>query len=174
MAPLTAVQLLWINLLTDCSSAVALSTESSEKNVMERRAKALHGSFLNLKGFFSIGIESLFIAAMSLLAFLIGNHAGYDTAITMTFLTLGMIQVFHAFNVRTVHSVFSSKLNTNLSLLYSSIIIVFIISFLSLTPAGLIFGLKILTTKQFFISVGLAVAIIPFCEVYKLISKDKN
>ena len=174
MAPLTAVQLLWINLLTDCSSAVALSTESSEKDVMEKRGKLLHGSFLNLKGFLSIGVESLFIAAMSLLAFLIGRPAGYDVAMTMTFLTLGMIEVFHAFNVRTVRSVFTSKLNTNLSLLYSSVIIAFIICFLSLTPAGLIFGLKILTTKQFFISLGLSVAIIPFCEVYKLISKDKN
>lgn len=167
--PLAALQLLLINMLTDCSTAVALGTESSERNVMEKRAKSAHGGFLDLQSFITIGCEALFIAAVSLISFSIGKSAG----VTMAFLTLGLIQIFHAFNARTVRSIFTSRLKTNPSLVYSSVIVAFIMCFLTLTPVGFIFGLQILTTKQFFISALLALTIIPFCEACKLLKSVK-
>ena len=55
---------------------------------------------------------------------------------------------------------------------FSTVITLFICVFLVLTPAGYIFGLSILTTKQFIYSILLALAILPYSEIKKLIMKQ--
>ncbi len=168
--PFTAMHLLWINLLTDCAPAMALSTEHSEKEVMGRRSYRYRGGLFNTEGLLAMGIQAIFMAAVTLLAFVLG---GTSAGMTMAFTTLGLMQVLHAFNVKTEKSIFVTKFNNRI-LNLSAVGLSFGILFLSLTPVGFIFGLQILTTGQLITSVLLALTVIPFCELFKLIKKLAN
>lgn len=106
-SPLLAIQLLWINLVTDSLPAIALGLEPEDKNIMNRKPKD------SKKGIFSDGlwgkiiVEGTMIGVLTLLIFSIGNKLyGIEAARTMTFVALGMIEMVHSFNIRSEESVF--------------------------------------------------------------------
>ncbi len=167
--PLAAVQLLWINLLTDCAPAISLSKEKAENGVMFE--KPTLGRILDFHSVLNILIEAMYISFISVLSYFIGIKWGADIAVTMAFATIGITQIFHSFNIRTTRSVFTVKPKTNRFMEISTIITLFIMLFTILTPVGAVLGLKVLTTTQFFISFGLAISIIPFCEIMKFIKR---
>ncbi|MCQ2478629.1 MAG: HAD-IC family P-type ATPase [Clostridia bacterium] len=169
MPPLLSVQLLWINLLTDSTPALSLCTEKAEADVMDKPPTALKGKIFDKETFFFIFLEALFMSAIALISYNLGVSKAVGQ--TMTFLTLGLIQILHSYNIKSRHSLFKTDFKSNKFMNYSSILIVFIIMFLSLTPAGAVFGLTILTAKQFFTAVGLALTILPYCEIIKLFIK---
>ena len=118
--PLVALQILWLNLITDIFPAFALALEPSSPNVMNRSPRdpkepLLTRSFIGL-----IVWQGLLLAGVTLLAFGIGLH-WYGTegeslrrATTMAFMTLALAQVFHAFDARSQNrSIFTSRLFTN-------------------------------------------------------------
>jgi P-type Ca2+ transporter type 2C len=118
--PLVALQILWLNLITDIFPAFALALEPSSPNVMNRSPRdpkepLLTRSFIGL-----IVWQGLLLAGVTLLAFGIGLHwhgnegEGLRRATTMAFMTLALSQVFHAFDARSQNrSIFSSRLFTN-------------------------------------------------------------
>ncbi len=106
-SPLLAMQLLWVNLVTDSMPALALGVEPTGEDVMLRPpAKTKNGIFQ--KGMVKkIVFEGCFIGALSFLAFTIGR-VFFDTdsaepivGRTMTFAVLSLSQLFHAFNLRS-------------------------------------------------------------------------
>lgn len=172
IAPLTAVQLLWINLLTDSAPAISLSFEKAEDAVMKHGAGNGNGKIFNKKSLVSIITEALFIAGMSLIAFFTGGSE--STAVTSCFATLALIQIFHIFNVRSSQSVFRSLkgiYSENKFLTISSLCVLAIVMLFTLSPIGRLFGLGILSFGRFAFCFVLAFAIIPFCELKKLILK---
>ena len=171
-APLAAVQLLWINLLTDCAPAISLSIEKAESAVMRGRASTMTGSrMFDMKCAIDIAVQAVYMAVITLVAYIIGG-AAYGT--TMAFTTLGISQILHSYNIRTTRSVFRSNPFSNSFMTYSSIITLFVILFLIFTPAGFVFGLTIPKFWQFAVSVALAVSIIPLCEIEKCIFVAKK
>lgn len=181
LAPMSAVQLLWVNLLTDCAPAISLSLEKAEDSVMKRRPYALSGHIFNARSIITGVIQSLFIAAMTLVSFNIGSKIGADHAMTMAFTTLGMIQIFHSYNLKFSESIFASPkavFTSNGLMTLSNGLALFVILFLTFTPAGFIFGMTILSIKRFVVCLALALAVIPFCEIIKLadhlIASKKN
>ncbi len=118
--PLVALQILWLNLITDVFPAFALALEPSSPNVMNRSPRdpkepLLTRSFIGL-----IVWQGLLLAGVTLLAFGIGLHwygteaEGLHRATTMAFMTLAFAQVFHAFDARSrSKSIFTSRLFTN-------------------------------------------------------------
>lgn len=174
--PLLAIQLLWINLLTDCTPLISISGQKAEGNVMNEKPSPLAGKLLSFGDIIDIPVYGVFMTATAFAACIIGNHMDFnsgmtDTGMTMTFLTLTASQIFHSFNLRTNTSIFKSKLNLNDFMELSSILVLFIALFLVLTPAGVLFGLTILTAKQLIIALLLSLAVIPFGEAVKLIKK---
>ncbi|MGN0492040.1 MAG: HAD-IC family P-type ATPase, partial [Acutalibacteraceae bacterium] len=169
--PLTAVQLLWINLLTDCAPAISLSMERAEDAVMKRKPYTVLGKIFDIGAVVSIAIQSVFIAAMTLTAYGIGAKAGSAAAMTMAFAVLGMSQIFHCYNNRLEGSLISKSLFSNRFLNLSAALTLFIVIFLALTPAGYLFGMTILTFKQFAVSLLLSFLIVPLCELLKLIKR---
>ena len=166
-APIAAVQLLWINLLTDCAPAISLSMERAEPSVMRGRKSFLTGVRLfDGACALNIALQAVFIAVITLVAFLIGGNT-FGT--TMAFMTLGIAQILHAYNIRTSGSIVLSNPLANKFMTYSTIITLFVILFLVFTPAGFVFGLTIPSFWQFAVSLGLAVLIVPFCELTKLV-----
>ena len=113
----------------------------------------------------------MFIAAFS--AFLLGVSNGSAVAMSMTFATLGLMQIFHCYNVKTDLTVFKVNFKSNSFMNISSVLTIFIIIFLLLTPAGHLFGLATLTFGQLTISLLLAFSIVPFCEILKFVFNRK-
>ncbi len=171
--PISAVQILWINLLTDCAPVLALSTQKAEKYVMNYSPAPLSGRIFDNRSLFDILINSAFISVVSIISFVIGyiKFGSYGLGMTMLFVVLGLTEILHAFNLKDHNSIFKNKFEFSGFLATSSILVVFIILFLVLTPAGYVFGLETLNGKQLFICIGLSILIILFSELLKFIKK---
>ena len=165
MPPLAAVQLLWINLLTDCTSVISLTVENSETDVMHKKPLTLSGHLFSRNALLNIISDALVISVLTLIAFAIG---GAQAGTTMAFATLAMVQIFHSFNMKTQQSLIKADFKSNKFMNFSSVLVLFVSIFLVLTPSGFVFGLTILTAGQFFLSLLLAIIIIPISEVKKI------
>lgn len=171
--PVAAVQLLWINLLTDSAPAISLGFEKAEKGVMKYEGYFVSRVF-SAKTVISIALQSIYIALITLVSFNLGNDFG-DTAFasTFAFAVLGLSQILHCFNCKFEGRIRFKKLFSNSFMNYSVIITTFIIMFLVLTPAGALFGLETLNFLQFIICLGISFTIIPFTELVKAITKKR-
>ena len=166
--PLAAVQLLWINLLTDSTSVISLAVENSERNVMHKKPLALSGHLFSNNAILNIISDALIIAVLTLVAFAIG---GATAGTTMAFATLSMVQIFHSFNMKTQQSLLHADFKSNKFMNFSSVLVLIIAVFLVLTPAGFLFGLTVLSVKQFLICLLLSVSILPIGEIKKIAMK---
>ncbi len=122
-SPLLAIQLLWVNLVTDSIPAIALGLEKADKDIMNRKPQD------SKKGLFAGGlwgkifVEGTMIGVLTLLAFSIGNHLyGIEVARTMAFLSLGLLELVHSFNIKSEESIFKAGLFENKYLLGAFVI----------------------------------------------------
>lgn len=161
LPPLAAVQLLWINLLTDSTCVISLTVEGSEENVMHKKPLTLSGHLFSRNALLNIISDSLVIAVLTLIAFAFGGQ-------TMAFATLAMVQIFHSFNMKTQQSLLKADFKSNKFMNSTSVLVLFISVFLVLTPAGIVFGLETLGIVSFLLSLLLAIVIIPISEFKKL------
>ena len=109
-SPLLAIQLLWINLVTDSIPAIALGLEPPDKNIMNKKPRD------SKKGLFSDGlwgkifVEGTMLGMLTILAFYIGNNLyGLEVARTMAFVCLGMLELIHSFNIKSEESIFKTR-----------------------------------------------------------------
>ena len=167
--PVAAVQLLWINLLTDSAPSISLSMEKAEKDIMNQKSSSISKIF-TVNSVISIAIQSIYIAVISLLAYSFGNDFGDKaTASTMAFAVLGISQIFHCFNHKFEGTLFNKRIFENKFMNYSVILTLFILIFLVLTPAGFVFGLRILNFGQFIVCLLLSISVIPVFELLKIL-----
>ncbi len=164
-APFAAVQLLWINLLTDSTSVISLTFEKSEFEVMRQKPLALTGHLFSKGATVNIICDVFVITALTLISYVIGGTS-------LAFSTLAMVQIFHSFNCKTHNTILKADFKSNKFMNFSSVLVLFISIFLVLTPAGAVFGIETLATKEFFISLGLAISIVPLCEIKKFASRQ--
>ncbi len=118
--PLVALQILWLNLITDIFPALALALEPSAPDVMQRQPRDPQESLLSLPFVGLIVWQGLLLAGVTLLAFGVGlqwhgnTGEGLRRATTMAFMTLALTQVIHTFNARSqTRSLFTRRLFTN-------------------------------------------------------------
>lgn len=171
--PLLAVQLLWINLLTDTTPVIALSSQKADHSVMHYKPITLSGKLFELKNIIYLSIFAVTIFFSSLLSAIIGNSMSFntgmtETGMTMAFLTLALSQVLHSFNLRSTKTIFKTRLSLKDFMLLSSLVIIFICCFLTLTPAGAVFGLATLSFAQFLIASALSTIVVIVSEILKI------
>lgn len=111
--PFTAVQLLFINLITDSLPALAISMEPLNTALMHDQPRPRDESVLTRKTMQQIGLQGLLIGAATIAAFYIGLQADPQTASTMAFATLCLARLWHGFNSRGDQSIFRLGLMTN-------------------------------------------------------------
>lgn len=118
--PLAALQILWLNLITDIFPAFSLALEPSTPDIMKRPPRDPKAALLPAKFVFLIAWEGLLLAATTLLAFAVGLNwygdegEGLKRATTIAFMTLALTQVFHVFNARSRNrSALTKQLFTN-------------------------------------------------------------
>lgn len=176
--PLAAVNLLWINLITDTLPAFALGMEKAETGVMKHKPRPKNESFFAHGLGFRIVLQGIIIGLITLFSYAVGlikNKGNPNAEIigqTMAFLTLAFIQLFHAFNVKAEKSVFNRQVFNNPYLwlsFFAGLGLQFLIIYLS--PLARLFRVMPLGIDLVIISVGLAFLIIPLIEIIKLIQK---
>jgi len=102
--PLTAIQLLWLNLLTDGAPALALGLEKGDPDVMDRPPRPPQEPIINREMRLGMIIQTIFITAAVLLAFRIGiTWGGLDLAESMAFVTLSVSELARAYTARSEH-----------------------------------------------------------------------
>lgn len=115
---LAPVQLLWINLVTDTLPAIALGVEPVEDGIMKRKPRGKKSNFFSGGVASSIIYQGILEGVLVLGAYQLGLHVGphidnptlqHGDALTMAFLTLGLIQLFHAINSKYLHQSIFSK-----------------------------------------------------------------
>jgi Ca2+-transporting ATPase len=102
--PLTAIQLLWLNLVTDGAPALALGTEPGDPDIMDRPPRPPKEPIINKYMLIGIVIQTIAITAVTLGAFAIGRFIDpehIEFAETMAFVTLSISELFRAYTARS-------------------------------------------------------------------------
>lgn len=173
--PLAAVQLLWVNLVTDSLPAISLGVEPPEKNVMRRPPTPAKQGLFTLDLVFRIVFEGMMIGMLALTSFLIGvrfipGHS-LETGTTMCFSVLSLSQLFHAFNMRSSSSLKSIGIFSNKKLFFSALFCAFLqISVVSVPFLAEVFRAVPLTICQWICVAVLSFLPIPIVELEKRLS----
>ena len=104
--PFTAVQLLFINLLTDSLPALAVNMEKPTGDLLNQKPRSPKEGILTKDFLQTLGIQGALIAAATMAAFYLGMQINNGMACTMAFATLCMARLFHGFNCRGSRSIF--------------------------------------------------------------------
>ena len=174
MPPLLAVQLLWINLLTDAAPAISLTIQPADDSKAMNSMRLIKGKLFDAQTFIDISVEAAVMTLCGVIAFAIGNGYAVSTAYTMTFLTVALSQVFHSFNLRSAKSVIETRYKRNEFMVLTTAATAIVFLILCVTPAGGIFGLKALSAGQLFTSFALSLIIVPVCEGIKAARRFKT
>ena len=173
---LEPIHILWINLVTDVFPAIALGLEEAEADIMNHPPRGKSSNFLSNGVLPSIFYQGFFEGGITLFVFWYATHIanwGNPVGETMAFATLGLIQLFHAFNVKSVYKslgtvgAFKNKL-FNYAILLSAVMLLSVMVIPGLTT---VFDVAILTAEQWLFVVGAAFSIVPIVEIAKAIMR---
>ncbi len=172
----SAVQILFINLITDTFPSIALGVNEAESDLMKQPPRNQKQYIIGGQVGVNIIYQGLTQALFVILAFVIGIFVfnSPQVASTMAFITINIIQLFHMYNVKTTKSIFKSNPFKNQLVNYAFLLGLTILLFVSLIPPiANVFGMTMLTFNQWLITIGLSALILPVCEVAKMI-QNKN
>ena len=172
-SPLLAIQLLWVNLVTDSLPAIALGLEKPDANIMNRKPQD------SKKGIFADGlwgkifVEGSMIGILTLLAFSIGNHFyNIDVARTMAFLSLGLLELVHSFNIKSDESIFKVGILENKYLVGAFVLGAILQTIVVLIPpVASLFKLVPLTGIQWLYTIGISIIPLILMEMQKKINE---
>jgi len=125
-APMTAVQVLWVNLIADGPPALALGLDKPNRRTMDRPPRPSEERILSWPRLTRMALTAAVMAGGTLAALAVTDHThGTRYATTLAFTTFVLFQVANAFNVRSEHeSAFSRTLPSNPWLLGSLALVV--------------------------------------------------
>ena len=181
------VQLLWVNLVTDCFPALALGMEDAEGDIMKRKPRnAKDGVFAGNLGLDCV-VQGLIITVLVLASFFVGVYfdMGYihiadmiagnadEEGVMMAFITLNMVEIFHCFNMRSRRASLFTMKRQNKWLWASAALALVLTVIVTVQPtlAEMFFGPVTLELKGVVAALGLAFLIIPLMEIYKAIMR---
>ena len=173
---LEPIHILWINLVTDVFPAIALGLEEAEADIMNHPPRGKSSNFLSNGVLPSIFYQGFFEGGITLFVFWYATHVakwGNPVGETMAFATLGLIQLFHAFNVKSVYKslgevgAFKNKM-FNYAILLSAVMLLSVMVIPGLTT---VFDVATLTAGQWLFVVGSAFSIVPIVEIAKAIMR---
>ena len=177
---LKPVHLLWINLITDCFPALALGMEKSEKDIMERQPRnSRDGIFAGGMGF-DIAFQGVIIAALTLFSYFVGHYieSGVWEAVnspdgmTMAFLTLSLVEIFHSFNMRSRRgSIFGIPHQNKWLWAAMGVSVICTTAVIYIPFLSNAFGFEVISLAEYGIAVLIAFSIIPIMEIIKFVQR---
>ena len=185
---LQPVHLLWINLVTDTLPAIALGVEPAEPGIMTHKPRGRQSNFFDGGVFGAIMYQGVFQTILVLAVYGWGlvfpeHHTQAEIhadALTMAFATLGLIQLLHAFNVKSVYqSVFKVGLFRNKTFNWA-IPVAFVLLMATIVVPGFnnLFHVSHLSLTQWLAVIVGSFLIVVFVELVKAVQralgKDKD
>ena len=181
------IQLLWVNLVTDCFPALALGMEDAEGDVMKRKPRnATDGVFAGHMGLDTV-VQGLIITVLVLASFFCGVYFDLgvidlsmlatsmadEEGVMMAFITLNMVEIFHCFNMRSRRaSIFHMKKQNKW--LWGAAFLALVLTLIVVEVDALsmiFFGVEHLEPKGMITALALGFLIIPLVEIYKAIMR---
>ena len=176
-SPLLAIQLLWINLVTDSFPALALGVEPVDENIMTHKPQGKNAALFSKNSWRRIVVEGCFIGAISILAFTIGR-VFFDVSKTpivgrtMSFAVLSLSQLVHSFNIKSEKSLFKINIFSNMKLIYSFILgTILQVAVISVPSLSVIFKTANLNLSQWLIVSLLSLSPLLIVELEKFLSR---
>lgn len=181
------IQLLWVNLVTDCFPALALGMEEAEGDVMKRKPRnASDGVFAGNMGLDTV-VQGLIITVLVLASFFCGVYFDLgvidlsklatsmadEEGVMMAFITLNMVEIFHCFNMRSRRaSIFHMKKQNKWLWGAAFLALVLTLVVVEVDALSMIFfGVEHLEPKGMITALALGFLIIPLVEIYKAIMR---
>lgn len=177
MEILHTVQILFINIITDTFPAISLGADNAEDDIMSQPPRRSNESFFDKFMVGNIFIQAAFMTGLTYGAYFIGRAIGHgdakETAATMAFATLSLIQLFHCLNIHKERkTIFGKNLFGNKMLIISiASLIVFTVLIISIAPVAAVIRSVPLNLTEWLVVFGMSIAIIPVVEVMKVISR---
>ena len=177
-SPLTPVQLLWLNLVTDSLPALALGMEPVEAEAMERPPRGRDEPLFSKAFSLRLAWQGILVGALTLGAYGLGwwLTGTYPVANTMAFATLTLSQLFHAFDVRSEETslwklgVFSNAAMNRAFLAGVALQAAVLLA----PPLQGAFSVAPMDLTQWAIVLALAVTPLVFCEIEKAVRRRRN
>ena len=181
---LAPVHILWINLVTDTFPAIALGVEPTEPGIMKQKPRGRKSNFFSggvgpaviwqgiLEGLLTLGVYWIAITY----PVHSGSAAIHADALTMAYATLGLIQLFHAFNVKSIHqSLFTVGAFRNKAFNWAILASFVLLAVTILVPGfnGL-FHVTSLDWHQWITVLGAGVAMIVIVEIVKVFERARR
>ena len=180
---LKPVHLLWINLITDCFPALALGMENGERDLMDRPPRnSREGIFAGGMGV-AVAVQGVMLTVITMVAYFIGHFmesgaweiTNSADGMTMAFLALSMAEIFHSFNMRSLHKTVFRTGTQNLyiwgAMLLSLISTAAVIYIPFLSNA---FGFESISLAEYAVAMLLALSIIPMVEIEKVFERRRD
>lgn len=174
-SPLLAIQLLWVNLVTDSLPAIALGLEPPEKDIMSKKPRDSKKSIFADGLWNKIFIEGIMLGMLTLISFSIGNSIyGIEVGRTMAFVSLGLLELIHSFNIKSDESIFKVGIFENKYLIGAFIIGSLLQILVVIIPTfAQIFKLVPLNMTQWIYTVAISIAPVIIMEMQKKINEIK-
>lgn len=173
--PFVAVQLLFINLVTDSLPALAIGMEPRNPDILKRKPRDPKASLLDKKFVTQISIQGFLISLSVIAAFLLGLRDTPAIACTMAFSTLTFARLLHGFNCRSQHSIFKIGFKNNWYSLAAFALGTVLLALILFVPAlhGL-FAVQPLTAQEVWLIVILAIIPTILIQLVKVIRENRD
>ncbi len=186
-----AVHLLWINLITDCFPALSLGMEKPEDDLMKRAPRdPKEGIFAGGLGK-AVIYQGALVTLITLISYFIGRdylaakfhsemiangiYSPEKIGTSMAFLTLSMAEIFHAFNMRSLHGSILKIKSQNPWLIGAGVLsFILTVAVIEIGFLSNAFSLANLNLYEYAIAILLSVTVIPIVETVKAITRKVN
>lgn len=174
VVPFLAIQLLFINLVTDSLPAISIGMEEGTEAVLDDAPRDPNESILTAKTFKEVISGAILIAIAVMVAYLIGVNTGKGYATTFAFLVLCLGRLFHGFSCRSDLPLSKIGIFSNKNTVYAFLVGLALVALIVFVPAiGGMFGVVSLSLSQILTILGLAFAPTLFVQAIKMIRYSK-
>lgn len=172
--PFIAVQLLFINLVTDSLPALAIGVEPGVPDILDRKPRDPKVGILDKNLVTRVTLQGAIISVGVIAAFMIGRQTSTAVACTMAFSTLTFARLLHGFNCRSQHSIFKIGFKNNWYSLAAFAVGTLLLALILFVP-GLhsLFAVTPLTNTQLLWIIGLALMPTIIIQIVKVVQENR-
>ena len=172
--PFIAVQLLFINLVTDSLPALAIGMEPGAPDILDRKPRDPKVGILDKNLVTRVTLQGAIISVGVITAFMIGRQTSTAVACTMAFSTLTFARLLHGFNCRSQHSIFKIGFKNNWYSLAAFAVGTLLLALILFVP-GLhsLFAVTPLTNTQLLWIIGLALMPTIIIQIVKVVQENR-
>ena len=169
-SPFTAIQLLFINLVTDSLPALAIGMEKNDDSLLKEKPRSKNEEIVSKTFLTKVAIQGALISIVVLTAYFWGLQVSTKTATTYAFVTLIFARLFHGFNCRSKESVCKIGLFSNMYTVYALLTGVILVMIISFVPGlNVLFGVYWANNIQIIYLLGLAFIPTLTIQIFKML-----